>query len=46
MEDKDLVNVVPQNQKDEGILLSIIVPTWNIVICIVRFVQSTSLQMQ
>lgn len=30
MEDKDLVNVVPQNQKDEGILLSIIVPTWNI----------------
>ena len=24
MEDKDLVNVVPQNQKDEGILLSII----------------------
>lgn len=46
MEDKDLVNVVPQNQKDEGILLSIIVSTWNIGICIVRFVQSTSLQMQ
>lgn len=30
MEDKKLANIVPQNQKDEGIILSIIVPTWNI----------------
>lgn len=30
MEDKSLANFVPQNQKDEGIFLSIIVPTWNI----------------
>lgn len=30
MKDKKLANIVPQNQKDEGILLSIVVPTWNI----------------